>query len=86
MLGGLFRRRLLGTSDPQARAEASAAAPNMIFVLVDDLDYASAQKMPEIGSLLAEEGASFEKAFMSHPLCCPSRATILTGLTTTTTR
>jgi len=52
----------------------------MIFVLADDLDYASAFKMPQITSLLAEQGASFEEAFVSHPICCPSRATILTGL------
>jgi N-acetylglucosamine-6-sulfatase len=60
--------------------EASARRPNIIFVLTDDLDYASAQKMPQIGSLLAEEGISFENAFTSQSLCCPSRATILTGL------
>ena len=60
--------------------ESSADRPNVVFVLADDLDYASAQQMPEIGTLLAEEGLSFEEAFVSHPVCCPSRATILTGL------
>jgi N-acetylglucosamine-6-sulfatase len=54
--------------------------PNMIFVLADDLDYASAQRMPNLHSLLAEEGATFENAFVSYPICCPSRATTLTGL------
>jgi N-acetylglucosamine-6-sulfatase len=52
----------------------------MLFVLTDDLDFASAQKMPQIRSRLIEEGTSFENAFVSHPVCCPSRATILTGL------
>jgi len=61
-------------------AEAPATQPNIVFVIADDLDYASAQKMPAIGSLLAEEGTSFENAFVSHSLCCPSRSTILTGL------
>ncbi len=64
----------------QEKAEASADQPNMIFVLTDDLDYASAQRMSGINSLLVEEGTSFEEAFVSHPVCCPSRATILTGL------
>jgi N-acetylglucosamine-6-sulfatase len=36
--------------------------------------------MPKLRSLLLEDGASFENAFLSFPLCCPSRATILTGL------
>ena len=73
-----------GTSEcvtsQQEEAESPADPPNIIFVLADDLDFASAQKMPEIGSLLVEEGLSFEKTFVSHPVCCPSRATILTGL------
>ncbi len=61
-------------------AEGLANQPNMIFILTDDLDYASAQKMPELRSLMMEEGVSFENAFVSYPICCPSRATILTGL------
>jgi len=64
----------------EEEAEAATDRPNIIFVLTDDLDYASAQKMPQIRSRLADEGASFEEAFVSLALCCPSRATILTGL------
>ena len=36
--------------------------------------------MPQITSLLADQGISFEEAFVSHSVCCPSRATALTGL------
>src|SRR5829696_1757813 len=54
--------------------------PNIIFVLADDLDYASVQKMPELRSVMVEEGVSFENSFTSQSLCCPSRATSLTGL------
>jgi len=64
----------------QEEAEPPTDRPNILFVLTDDLDYASAQKMPRIRSRLADEGASFKEAFVSYPLCCPSRATILTGL------
>jgi arylsulfatase A-like enzyme len=64
----------------QEEAESPADRPNILFVLTDDLDYTSAQKMPQIRSQLIEQGASFENAFVSYPLCCPSRATILTGL------
>jgi N-acetylglucosamine-6-sulfatase len=59
--------------------EAPSDRPNIIFVLADDLDYASAQQMPNLNSLLVEQGTSFENAFTSMSLCCPSRATILTG-------
>jgi hypothetical protein len=63
----------------QEEAEAPADQPNIIFVLADDLDYASAQQMPEIDSLLRAGGASFLNASVSYPICCPSRATMLTG-------
>src|SRR3712207_4844065 len=54
--------------------------PNIIFLLMDDLNFASVQQMPELRSSVIEEGASFQNTFISYPLCCPSRATILTGL------
>ncbi len=56
------------------------ARPNIILIVTDDLDYALAQRMDGIGSLLREEGATFGNAFVSYPLCCPARATVLTGL------
>jgi N-acetylglucosamine-6-sulfatase len=68
------------SSSDSLQAEASAKQPNIVFILADDLDYASAQKMPTLRSLLIEGGTSFDKAFVSLPQCCPSRATILTGL------
>ena len=64
----------------QEEVKSPANRPNIIFVLTDDLDYASAQQMPQIRSQLIEQGASFENAFISFPLCCPSRASMLTGL------
>ena len=68
------------TSQQEDEAGSPADSPNIVFVLTDDLDYTSAQQMPQIGSLVRDEGASFENAFVSFPVCCPSRATILTGL------
>lgn len=47
---------------------------------MDDLNFATVQQMPELRSAVIDEGASFQNAFISYPLCCPSRATILTGL------
>jgi arylsulfatase A-like enzyme len=47
---------------------------------MDDLNFATVQRMPELRSSVIEEGTSFQNTFISYPLCCPSRATILTGL------
>ncbi len=62
-----------------------AKKPNLIVILIDDLrfDETSASghpymKTPNIDRL-AHEGAMFENAFHTTPLCSPNRASILTG-------
>lgn len=53
--------------------------PNIVLVSVDDLDLQTAQSLPRLQGVMADEGVSFENAFVSNPLCCPSRATTLKG-------
>ena len=55
--------------------------PNIIFILTDDMrkDDLNARYMPKTSALLADQGISFRNAFVSNPLCCPSRATIMRG-------
>ncbi|CAA9436857.1 MAG: Choline-sulfatase [uncultured Rubrobacteraceae bacterium] len=74
-----FETGAAASQGEETQAPAGGDKPNVVFVLADDLDYASAQQMPEIGSLLRDGGASFENASVSYPICCPSRATMLTG-------
>ncbi len=55
----------------------------MVLILTDDLaledvNADSLEHMPNLRSLM-EEGTTFENAFVSNSLCCPSRATILRG-------
>lgn len=57
---------------------AAAARPNILFVLADDLDVASMWALPTVQAV-AEQGTKFTRAYVSSPLCAPSRATILTG-------
>jgi N-acetylglucosamine-6-sulfatase len=54
-------------------------SPNIIMIVTDDLDAGSISHMPNLRSQLIERGTTFEKAFVTDPLCCPSRATILRG-------
>jgi N-acetylglucosamine-6-sulfatase len=62
------------------RSAASATLPpNVIVILTDDQVIDTLQKMPHVLDLV-DRGTSFDRAFVSNPLCCPSRATILTGL------
>ncbi len=64
---------------------ASAQPPNVVFILVDDLRWDElgaaghpVVKTPNIDRL-AREGALFRNAFVTTPLCSPSRASFLTG-------
>jgi N-acetylglucosamine-6-sulfatase len=60
-------------------ATAATLPPNVILILTDDQVVDTLQRMPHVLDLVAR-GTSFDRAFVSNPLCCPSRATILTGL------
>ena len=53
--------------------------PNIVFILTDDQRWDTMQVMPEVRRLLGAHGITFENSFVSTSLCCPSRATILTG-------
>jgi arylsulfatase A-like enzyme len=53
--------------------------PNIIFILTDDLDYASIPYMPKLKSLVTDQGVTFTNFFINMPLCCPSRTEILRG-------
>lgn len=69
-----------GGVDPTA-AQPRVAKPNIILVLTDDLDArpGSISRMPELRRYLIDQGTTFENAFATTSLCCPSRATILRG-------
>jgi N-acetylglucosamine-6-sulfatase len=47
--------------------------------MTDDQTAASLSTMANVNTLLAGEGTKFDQAIDSFPLCCPSRATNLTG-------
>ncbi|XP_045030192.1 N-acetylglucosamine-6-sulfatase isoform X5 [Daphnia magna] len=55
--------------------------PNIVVILIDDLDYvlAGLEPMAITRRLVSQHGATFTNAFISTPVCCPSRSSILTG-------
>jgi N-acetylglucosamine-6-sulfatase len=56
-----------------------ARKPNVVVVMTDDQDAASLRVMPSTRALIGSAGVTFARSFASYPLCCPSRATFLTG-------
>jgi arylsulfatase A-like enzyme len=70
--------------DPGAPRQAAAAAapdprPNIIAITTDDMRVSDLEAMPNVRSLLAQQGTTFARSYASFPLCCPSRASFLTG-------
>jgi N-acetylglucosamine-6-sulfatase len=59
---------------------AEDSPPNVLMILTDDQRYDELESMPSVRELIADEGVTFERAYVSYPLCCPSRASLLTGL------
>ena len=65
-------------ADPERRPDASGR-PNVIVIMTDDQETTSMPYLPRTRKLLGARGVTFSNAFVSFPLCCPSRATYLTG-------
>jgi N-acetylglucosamine-6-sulfatase len=62
------------------RAAAGAdERPNVVVVMTDDQRAGELRAMRAVRSELAGEGVSFTNAHATFPLCCPSRASFLTG-------
>lgn len=64
---------------PTARAAAPASRPNIVLITADDMRADDLEVMPRTKKLLAKAGVTFTDALSNYPLCCPARATLLTG-------
>jgi N-acetylglucosamine-6-sulfatase len=53
--------------------------PNVLMLMTDDQTVESMRVLGNVKSLLADRGTTFENNFVDFSLCCPSRATYLTG-------
>ncbi|HEU4426595.1 MAG TPA: sulfatase [Pilimelia sp.] len=60
-------------------ASAAAAQPNVVVIMVDDMNVSALAYMPQVRSLIGAPGTVFTNSVVSYSLCCPSRATFLTG-------
>ncbi len=62
-----------------AEAAAQAGRPNIVVVLTDDQRWDTLATMPTVQRELVQKGVTFANSFVVNPLCCPSRASFLTG-------
>ena len=64
---------------------ATSDRPNIVVLMVDDLaemDLRVWERLPTIKARFLDHGIRFTSYYGNDPLCCPGRATFLTGLTT----
>jgi N-acetylglucosamine-6-sulfatase len=72
-------------AEVQAHRVDAPPPPNIVVLMVDDLDTGSLDRALGAGLLpnlagLFESGTRFSDSFATEALCCPSRSTYLTGL------
>lgn len=53
--------------------------PNIVVVMADDMRVDELRHMPSLRATVAEHGLTFQNSFSPYPLCCPARASFLTG-------
>jgi N-acetylglucosamine-6-sulfatase len=59
--------------------EKAQRHPNVLVIETDDMRWDDLRWMPNVRRLIQRKGLSFENSFAPYPLCCPSRASFLTG-------
>lgn len=66
----------------QNKAQSVADKPNIVVIMTDDQRWDAMETLPTVTGRLANKGVTFTNAYLTTPLCCPSRASFLTGLYT----
>jgi len=56
------------------------ARPNIIIIVSDDQRFDTMNYMPLLQRDVFDQGVTFTNGFVTSPLCCPSRSSILTGM------
>lgn len=79
---------LLAAASHRSASAATPARPSFVVIQTDDQTleelYATfgqpkLQAMPNTLNLIAKRGETFNNYYVSYPLCCPSRVSLLTG-------
>lgn len=64
---------------PAVGASGTERPPNVLIVLTDDQRPGTLSVMPQTRWWFRQHGVLYQKAHVTTPLCCPSRASILTA-------
>ena len=75
---GVQAARVDGSSGTHPAA-ASASRPNVVVLMTDDQTVEDMAVTPRTRALIGSQGVTFDRSFVSYPVCCPSRATFFSG-------
>lgn len=67
------------TTPPPTMATPTPPPPNIIVIQTDDLEAHGIERMTKLDSLITRQGIRFANAFVTTPLCGPSRASLFSG-------
>jgi N-acetylglucosamine-6-sulfatase len=70
---------VVAAADARPASADRDGSPNILVVMTDDMAASDVELMPNVQRLLAAKGTTFADAIDSFPLCCPARATFITG-------
>lgn len=62
-----------------ATAVAAGSSPNVLVVVTDDMRWDELRWMPNVRRFVQDRGLNWRNSFAPTPLCCPNRASFLTG-------
>src|SRR4051812_20604645 len=79
VLAALLLFALAGVAQARPAAGDRDGRPNILVIMTDDEAATDVGLMPNVKRLLAAKGTTFADAVDSFPLCCPARATFITG-------
>ena len=79
LASGVSAAPATAAADRSERARKAADRPNVVVVMADDMRADDLRFMPHVRRLLAARGLTYENSFSPYPLCCPARASFLTG-------
>jgi len=69
-----------GTTDRAASPVVhQQSQPNIVMIMLDDMREDDLAYMPRTQELIGDAGVRFANSLAPYPLCCPARASVLTG-------
>jgi N-acetylglucosamine-6-sulfatase len=77
--GGVLAAMTAAPGAAGAESDSAASRPSFVVVIADDQTVAELDRMPYVGGRLRSQSIELDRFFASFPLCCPSRASFLTG-------